>query len=165
MLSSGTPLTPWSHQRDASLKLQEGHQVATDPGGQHHGRHQSRRQSIRPINRVHQGKHQRALPPSRRDHGSTHGAGGSRHHLPGGEVAELHNDPLPPHNSEEFHRRPLREYVRAWRLHTHSAGSCRQLVPSGTQGPSRTLLQGVSGGMVQYQCGLDDINIAFLSHT
>ena len=90
--------------------------------------------------------------------------GGPRHHPAGGEVVERHNAPLPPHNGKEFHRGPLIQYVRTWLLHAHSAGSCRQLVPSGTQGTSSSLLQGVSGGLVRDQCGLGDVNIAFLSH-
>ena len=38
-------------------------------------------------------------------------------------------------------------------------------MPCGTQGPSRPLIQGVSGGLVKDQCGLGDINIAFLDHS
>ena len=51
--------------RDASLKLQEGHQVATDPRGRHHGRYQSRCPSSSPVDWFHQGGHQRVLPTCR----------------------------------------------------------------------------------------------------
>ena len=67
--------------------------------------------------------------------------------------------------SEDFHRSSIGEDVPTWRLRAHYSGSCRQLVSRGTQGPSRPLLQGVYGGLVQYQCGLSDTNIAFLSHS
>ena len=33
-------------------------------------------------------------------HGSPHGAGGTRHNPPGGEVAEQHNALLPPQNGK-----------------------------------------------------------------
>ena len=52
-----------------------------------------------------------------------------------------------------------------WSLCTHSAGTYWQLVPSSTQGPSSPLLIGVSGGLVQDQCVIGDINIAFLSQS
>ena len=98
-------------------------------------------------------------------HGTPHGAGGTRHHPPSQEVAERHNALLPPHNGKYFHRGPMVQYVRTWRLRAHSAGSCRKLVPSRPQGTSRALLQGVSGGLVQDQCGLGNIYIAILAHS
>ena len=45
---SSTPLAPWCHQRDESIKFQEGHQVTTYKRGQHHGHYQSRRPSGSP---------------------------------------------------------------------------------------------------------------------
>ena len=47
----------------------------------------------------------------------------------------------------------------------YSAGARRQIVPRGTQGTSRPLLQGVSGGLVQDQCGIGNTNINFLAHS
>ena len=38
---------------------------------------------------------------------SLHGAGGPRHHPPGGEVAERHDAPLPPTYGKEFHQGPI----------------------------------------------------------
>ena len=98
-------------------------------------------------------------------HVSPHGAGGPRHHPPIGEVAEWHNNPLPPKDGKGFHQEPRGQDFRTWCPHAHSAGSRQQLVPSGAQGPSRTLLQRVSGGLAQDQCGLDNINIFFLAHS
>ena len=154
---------PWRQQRDDSLKLQETNPVAKDPRGRHHGCHQIRCPRSRPVDRLHRCRHQRMLPTCRGGHGSPHGVGGPRHHPPGWEVAERQYALLPPHNGKEFHRRPLSQYVRTWRLRAHSAGSRRQLVPIVTQGPSRPLLQGVYGGLVQDKCGLCNINITFLA--
>ena len=97
---SGIPSTPWRHQRDAYLKFQEGHQVATDWRGRYHVRHNSRRPRGRPIDRVHHGRHQRALPTRRQGHGSPHITGGPRHHIPVGEGGERYNAPLPPNKSK-----------------------------------------------------------------
>ena len=158
---SGIPSTPWRHQLYASIKLKEGQQMAKYLRRRHHDHHQSRRSSSRPINQVHQDGHQRVLPPSRRGHGSPHGTGGPRNCLPGGEVAERHNATLPLQNGKELYQRPLSKDFQVWRLRAHAAGSRRKLATSGTQGPSRPLLQGVSSGLVQDQCGLGDTNTAF----
>ena len=64
-MPSGIPLTPWSHQRDTSLKLQERQKVETDPRERHHGRYQSCHLSIRPVNRLYRGINQSTLPPFR----------------------------------------------------------------------------------------------------
>ena len=117
--------------------------MATDHRGRNQGRHQSRCTRIRPSHWVHQGRHQYVLPPFKGGHGSPHGVVGPKHHLPSGKVAEQKNTPLIPHNIKEFHRSPLRQDVQTLCLHAHSAGSCRQIVPIGTQGISRTLLKGV----------------------
>ena len=91
--------------------------------------------------------------------------GGPINHPLGGEKAERYNYTLPPHNGKEFHRGPIGQYVRTWRLHAHSSNALRKLVPCGIQGTSRPLIQGVYGGLVQDKCGLGDINIDFLSHS
>ena len=158
-------MTPWHLRRYVYLKFQARQQVATDPRVRHHSSHQSRRLSSRPTDQFHQIKHQCALTPRSRVHGSPHGAGGPRHHPHGGVMVERQNAPLPPHEGKYFHRGPIGQDVQTWHLRAHSAGALRQLVPIGTQGPSRPLLQGVSGGLVQDQCGLGDINIAFLAHS
>ena len=162
---SGISSTTWHHWQGNSLKLQERQKVATDQRGGHHGHYQIRHLSGRPSNWVHQDRHQRSLPTSRRCNCSPHGAGGSIHHLPCGEVSERHNDPLLPHNREEFHRSPLREDVWTWRPHGHYDISRQPLVPIGTQGPSRPLLQGVSVGLLQDQCVISNTNIDFLAHS
>ena len=44
-----------------------------------------------------------ALSLHGRCHGLTHGVGGTRHHPPGGGVAEQHDAPLPAHDGQELH--------------------------------------------------------------
>ena len=94
--------------------------------------------------------------------GDPHGTRWPGHDLAHWEVVERHNAPLPPNYLKYCHGRPCHLHVLIRRLRAHPASTCRWLAPRGAAGFLHALGEGVSGGLVQYRCGLGDLKIAFL---
>ena len=139
--------------------------MGISPQRRYHRRHRSYCQGNRPSNCIHGFQHQLPLPPHRRGHCSPYGQGGSGHNLPRGEVAEQHNYPLHSHHHEDLNICFFSPHAPTQILHVHLTCARWFLGPNIPNYPTGAQSQGVSGGLAYDQCGLGDLNIAFLSHS